>query len=227
MTTYHGIVYARNLACDHASANTSTLEMWNDYGATCMVCDTTASRILWVLSDDTVKITEQNEDGTVSDMVVTGHLADAALEEARTAVQLARADVTIDDDFFKAKAQALVEACVEQGLTARLHWDRSPWACHVRLRDSVDETFDENTSGLFYMLEDGPGYRIEVPNTEGGWVWHAQLQIQESEHEDDLLDLGFTVIERTWLGDTPQDVARKIAHLVTMLDITKLGGMRL
>lgn len=125
-----------------------------------------------------------------------------------------------DNDVTRIKAEKLVNACNGLGLQARLHWDRSPWCCHVALERTYRDEFDENTPGLFFMLEDSDDYRI---GDRLGWVWHGALQIdRETDDERGVNDLGFTIPERNHLGDDEHTVAEKIALFMDMLDVTSL-----
>lgn len=114
-------------------------------------------------------------------------------------------------DITETKAKALVTACQEQGLDARLFWDRGPFACQVMLTDGYP---DDEAPCIFFAVEDSDTYRIPVGNDgkNGGWVWHAQVQMDRDHPSmSDMFDVGITVVERTWLGDSEATVARKIA----------------
>lgn len=64
--TYHGITYAQCFACGYGTADTTTLEMWNDGGGDCPKCQrTTGRRTLWVLTGGRVTITEERPDGSI------------------------------------------------------------------------------------------------------------------------------------------------------------------
>ena len=133
-----------------------------------------------------------------------------------------RRDVCPAEDVTRLKAERLVNACNGLGLQARLHWDRSPWCCQVALVDTTAADFDENTPRIFWMLEDGGSYYIrDTWGRQVGWMWHAQMQLDRNiEEQDDIYDLGFEIPERTEQGDDEHEVARKIAMLVSMLDVS-------
>lgn len=63
--TYHGITYAQCFVCGYGTADTTTLEMWNDLGGDCPTCQTENGRIMWVMTGGRVSITNERPDGMV------------------------------------------------------------------------------------------------------------------------------------------------------------------
>jgi hypothetical protein len=132
-----------------------------------------------------------------------------------------------ENDITRVKAEALVNACNGLGLTARLHWDRSPWCCQVALTQVHHADFDEYTPSIFFMLEDSDSYFImghgANAGTRIGVRWHGAMQIGgDLPEQNDLDDIHFEILERTWLGDDEHTTAHKIAMLVSMIDISAL-----
>ena len=125
------------------------------------------------------------------------------------------------NDITMTKARRLVNACNGLGLQARLHWDRSPWCCQVALRQT--EHFDEYSPSIFWMLEDTDSYRIAGGHgTQLGWLWRGQLQIdRDTDSERDYDDLNFEIPERNHLMDDEHTVARKVALLLSLLDVNE------
>lgn len=127
----------------------------------------------------------------------------------------------MDYDITRVKAEELVNACIGLGMTARLHWDRSPWCCHIALVDVKADEFNEDTPGIFFMLEDADSYHIKGRGANAGavigWRWHSQIHLDRNATEQGQLnDINIEVIERTWLGDDAYAVAQKIALLLTL-----------
>lgn len=124
----------------------------------------------------------------------------------------------MDEDITRDKAELLVRACKALELPAILHWDRSPWCCKVYLSPEHTDEFDP---AIFFMLEDAPSYRImghgadaDVPK---GWRWKGQLgNMEQFDLGEDQYELGFELLERTWLGDTERDTALKVRALLTL-----------
>jgi hypothetical protein len=121
----------------------------------------------------------------------------------------------LNPDITRTKAERLVRACNDEGLPAVLHWDRSPWCCKVFLTDD----HDEYAPAAFFYVEDTDSCKI--PN--GGWIWQSQIVIdRELPEQEDLNDISFEILERTWLDDDELNVARKIALFLSMVDVSAM-----
>lgn len=63
--TYHGIQFAQCFTCGYGTADTTTLEVWNDGGGICPGCNA-ETRVLWVNTGGRVAVTGENPDGTLT-----------------------------------------------------------------------------------------------------------------------------------------------------------------
>lgn len=135
----------------------------------------------------------------------------------------------MDEDVTRDKAERLVRALKALGLPAILHWDRSPWCAKVYLQSRTGGERGEFEPAIFFMLEDTDSYRIlkrdqieegETPEhfqRRRGWRWQGQLGgLEQFDLGEDQYELGFHLLERTWLGDTERDVALKVRALLTL-----------
>jgi hypothetical protein len=61
--TYHGITKVECLKCGHVTTEVTEMEMWNDYGATCMKEQHETGATRWWLADGTVRVVVQNAEG--------------------------------------------------------------------------------------------------------------------------------------------------------------------
>jgi hypothetical protein len=132
----------------------------------------------------------------------------------------------MDDDITRDKAERLVRALKALGLPAILHWDRSPWCAKVYLQSRTGGERGEFEPAIFFMLEESDSYRIKPASEVGhsihsdnerGWRWQGQLGgLEQFDLGDDQYELGFHLLERTWLGDTERDVALKVRALLTL-----------
>jgi hypothetical protein len=61
--TYHGITKAECLTCGYVTTSVTTMEMWNDYGVTCIEGDHEAGVSRWTLQDGTVRVVVQDAEG--------------------------------------------------------------------------------------------------------------------------------------------------------------------
>jgi hypothetical protein len=64
--TYHGIVKVECLICGYVTTNVTTMEMWNDYGSTCMEENHERGATRWTLKDGTVRVVTQNTEGDLA-----------------------------------------------------------------------------------------------------------------------------------------------------------------
>lgn len=115
----------------------------------------------------------------------------------------------IPDD--ETAARTLAAVLNGMGVTAFTHWDRSPWGVRIPLTDSPDEHYP----ALYVLTENAP-----VSHELGGRRWFGQLGNFPDDAQDLLTETTFEWLERSWLGDNVNVVARAVAALVPIL---KLG----
>lgn len=123
-------------------------------------------------------------------------------------------------DVEEVKARALVEQLRESLPGTTLFWDRGPYCARIPLVDP--DPANEGSPALFAFVEDSDDYRIKVntlPREQWGWVWHVAMGGEfTSEWATDLQDsISFRLLERTWLGDGPYEVACQVTLLVDIL----------
>lgn len=94
------------------------------------------------------------------------------------------------------------------GVTAFVHWDRSPWG--VRIPLTADES--EHAPSLFVLTENQP-----VSEDGGGRRWFGQLGGFHDDLQDDLTETFFEWYERSWLGDDTGTIATSLRTLLLIL----------
>lgn len=115
------------------------------------------------------------------------------------------------DELHKGYAHDLKDALQRIGVECNVHWDRSPWGVRIGLvpGEYRDATYEEPS--LFVLTET----RTKI---SGYWAQEWSLTIGNCGDEGTTFDNIFGhILERPWLGETPDHVAHTVATYAYLL----------
>lgn len=128
----------------------------------------------------------------------------------------------IQTDIATVKAERLAEALTAVEVAATFYHEPNGIPCVMVFLNQEDADRDIDADpALFVMVEDSDSYRIlkEGIEWDRGWRWTGQLGNMHdfwTPEGGDWLDLGFEFLERTWLGEDEQIIAKQIAMLLNL-----------
>lgn len=107
-------------------------------------------------------------------------------------------------------ANELQAALTRLGVDSNVHWDRSPWGVRIGL---VDGTYDDPTydqPSLFVLIE-------SMEDVAGNDAKRWDLALGNFGEDSILEEMTGTILERPWLGEDVNDVAKVVEQYVFLL----------
>jgi hypothetical protein len=118
------------------------------------------------------------------------------------------------EDPTEARAHVMRQALADLGVSARVHWDRSPWGVAIELADLGAEHSRSYGNPTLYVLTEGTETIAGFENT---WSWFGQVDGFGDDADQILSDSVISWHERHWMGHGVAEVAQAVATLVQIL----------